>query len=80
MTEPDDAVRVTLSPSGSEKVPVFAAGEPSFTDTAAWSPPTAGGPLGTMTFVTTHVWKARSRVGEAVQAQPWQASSCWPPL
>src|SRR5690242_6178314 len=57
-TTPSDALSVTVSPSGSEQVPVFAGAVPSGTLTAALSTVTTGAEL--VGPATTHSWKPKS--------------------
>ena len=59
VTVPADAVMATVSPSGSEKLPVFASAVPSLTVTVEVSADTVGAWL--RLPATTHVSKAKSR-------------------
>ena len=78
-TAPREALSATVSPSGSEKVPLFAAAVPSGTLTALVSAATTGGWLAAT--VATHVLNAKScpHWAPVNHAQPLQEMYSCPP-
>src|SRR2546422_6323306 len=78
VTVPKEAVSATVSPSGSEKVPVFVGALPSATLRAVLSEATTGA---WFVLVATQVLKAKScpHCAPVNQAQPLQEMYSWPP-
>ena len=79
VTAPEEALSATVSPSTSEKVPVFAGALPSATLTAALSTATTGGWFAAT--VVTHDLNAKScpHWAPVNHAQPLHEMYSWPP-